>query len=98
KMVCEGNKYDPDEKSRVSLLVISGIRNNELHEFLSRRPMAVKTCHLYQKDWKKFTKNEKYICISGQLIDKEIKNGSNYSVHMTERATQRAESLRTRRR
>lgn len=74
RMICEGRKYDPDSKSRVSMLVLSGIRDGETHEFMSRRTMTLNSCRLYQKDWQKFTRNEKYICISGSDPSKEIKD------------------------
>ena len=67
KLVCEGRKYDSDEKTRVSLLVVSGIRNGVLHEYLARRPMPLSSCHLYQKAWRNRVKNEKYICASGEI-------------------------------
>ncbi len=72
KMFCEGKKYSAEEKSRMTMLVLSGIRNNELNEFISRRPVKLKLCHLYLHDWVKFTKNEKYVCISGDFINSEI--------------------------
>ncbi|MBC7420101.1 MAG: hypothetical protein H7328_05185 [Bdellovibrio sp.] len=72
KIVCEGKKYSTEEKSQMTMLVISGTRNNELNEFISRRPMKLKTCHLYLRDWARFTKNEKHVCVSGDFIDSEI--------------------------
>ncbi len=71
-IVCEGKKYSTEEKSQMTMLVISGTRNNELNEFISRRPLKLKTCHLYLRDWVKFTKNEKHVCISGSFINLEI--------------------------
>jgi hypothetical protein len=72
KMNCEGKKYSAEDKSRMTMLVISGERNGGLNEFISRRPMKLSMCRLYQKDWKKFTKDEKHICISGDFIEPEI--------------------------
>ncbi len=65
KMTCEIGKYDPQEKAMMSMLVVSSTRNSELHEFISRRPVRLRSCRLYKKNWQKLTKNEKYICISG---------------------------------
>jgi hypothetical protein len=73
KMICERGKYDPHEKTLMSMLVVSGIRDGELHEFISRRPISFRSCRLYQRDWQKFTRNEKYVCVSGADPDKEIK-------------------------
>src|SRR3989344_2319883 len=73
KMVCEGKKYDPDSKARASLLVFSAIRDGETHEFISRRTMPRTSCELYQKNWEKLTKNEKYVCMSGSDYLREIK-------------------------
>lgn len=71
KMICDGKKYSEEDKARMTMLVISGERNGQSNEFISRRPMRLKMCHLYQHDWAKFTKNEKYICISGEFIESE---------------------------
>ena len=75
KINCELGKYDPQEKDTMSMLVVSSMRNNELHEFISRRPITYRSCQLYIKDWQKLTKNEKYICISG-ADHSEKTNGS----------------------
>jgi hypothetical protein len=72
KMVCEGKKYSAEEKSQMSMLVISSLRNGELNEFISRRSLKVNTCHLYLHDWLKFTNNEQHVCISGSFINSEI--------------------------
>ncbi len=73
KMVCERGKYDRDEKSIMSMLVLSGTRNGERHEFISRRPISLSTCRSYKKSWHQLTKNEKYVCISGEMNQKEIR-------------------------
>ncbi len=73
KMICERGKYDLHEKTLMSMLVVSGTRDGALHEFISRRPIPLRSCQLYQRDWRKFTKNEKYICVSGAEPSKEIK-------------------------
>lgn len=80
KFECEGNKYDPTEKERVTILVISAIRDGELHEYISRRVFSLATCRLFQRDWKKLLKNEHYVCISGSLnqIEKN-KSGKTWS-------------------
>lgn len=74
KMTCELGKFDADEKAVMSMLVVSGVRDGELHEFISRRPIPLGSCRLYQKDWQKFTKNEKFVCVSGADPGKEIKD------------------------
>lgn len=74
KMVCERGTYDSYEKAVMSMLVISGVRDGERHEFISRRPISLVSCRLYQKDWHRLTKNEKYICVSGAEARKEIKD------------------------
>ena len=65
KLVCEIGGRDDDTKEMMAMMVIFGTRSGETHDFISRRPMALKSCRLYQADWKKFTKNEKYLCVSG---------------------------------
>jgi hypothetical protein len=73
QMICERGKYDSHEKVVMSMLVVSGTRDGELHEFISRRPIPLWSCRLYQKDWLKFTKNERYVCISGADHSKKAK-------------------------
>lgn len=68
KMLCAGRKYSSEDKSRMTMLSIFGERNGDLNEFISRRPMKLKMCRLYQQDWAKLTKDEKYICISGDQL------------------------------
>ena len=86
RMVCEGKRYSIEEKSRMTMLVLSGTRNDELNEFISRRPMKLKTCHLYLRDWMRYAKNEKHICISGNFINSEIgKTGQKKRVWILDR-------------
>ena len=85
KMDCEGKKYSAEKKSRMTMLVISGERNGELNEFISRRPLKLSSCRLYKKDWEKFTKGEKYICISGDFIGPEIEDGKKKLVWIFDR-------------
>lgn len=75
KMDCERGKYDPHEKALMSMLVVSGKREGERHEFISRRPMPLSSCKLFQKDWQKFTWHEKYVCVSGSDHSIEIQDG-----------------------
>lgn len=72
KMTCERGKYDQHAKLVMSMLVISSERDGEIHEYISRRPIALISCRLYKKDWLKLTKNQKHICVSGHAIFKEI--------------------------
>jgi len=74
EMICERGKFDPYEKVVMSMLVVSAARDGELHEFISRRPIPLRSCRLYAKDWQKFTKNEKFVCVSGADPGKEIKD------------------------
>ncbi len=71
---CEIGGRDEDTKEMMAMMVIFGARNGENHEFVSRRPLPLKSCRLYQKDWRKFTQNEKYVCLSGSSpIENKIK-------------------------
>ncbi len=72
KMTCERGKYDSHEEVVMSMLVVSAMRNGELHEFISRRPIPLWSCRLYRKDWLKLTRNEPYICVSGSDHSKKI--------------------------
>jgi hypothetical protein len=75
KMECEGNNYDPDQKARVSLQVISSVRGGELHEFIARRLWPLESCQSHVEDWRYLTKDQEHICISGEPILNDIKNG-----------------------
>lgn len=74
KMDCERGKYDPHEEALMSMLVLSGERNGELHEFISRRPIPLGSCKLYQKDWQKLTSGQTHVCVSGSSPSLETKN------------------------
>ncbi len=75
RMDCERGKYDPHEEALMSMLVLVGERDGERHEFISRRPISLNSCKLYQKDWQKFTRQEKYVCVSGADHSMEIQDG-----------------------
>ncbi len=77
KLICEGRKYDPDEKTRVSWLVLSAKLNGASHEYMARRNMPVRSCELYQKEWRKHTRNEKYVCVSGNMWSHEKEESGN---------------------
>jgi hypothetical protein len=72
RLVCEGNKYDSDEKKRMTLLVLQSKRNGELHDYMTRRPRPVADCRLDLKEWRRLLKNQKYICVSGQINSIDI--------------------------
>ncbi len=74
-MNCERGRYDPHEKAVMSMLVVVGERDAERHEFISRRPISLRSCELYQKDWQKLTQNERYVCVSGSDHSMVIQNG-----------------------
>lgn len=75
-LICEGKKYDSSEKSRMTLLIVSAKLNGETHEYLSRRPIPLAECHLFQEEWHRLLKGQKYVCVSGPFISVERnKNG-----------------------
>ena len=79
KVICDGNGYDSDEKSRMTLLVFILNKDNETHEYLSSRAIHLSDCQSFLKDWKHLTKNEKYVCLSGPFISKsDSKNKSSW--------------------
>lgn len=80
KMNCESGNYDEHEKVRMAMLVLSGIRDGQLHEFISRRPISIQSCRHFQKDWDRFTKNQKFVCISGSEPSGETEGGKRVSV------------------
>lgn len=75
KMNCERGKYDHHEKAVMAMLVVVGERDGERHEFISRRPIPMDSCKLFQKDWQRFTRHENYVCVSGSDHSMEIQNG-----------------------
>ena len=75
RMLCDVGGYDSYEKSRMALLFIRGQRNGQNHEFISRRPITSLTCNLFLRDWKRLTKSEDYVCVSGSHPSKEIESG-----------------------
>lgn len=71
EMICEIGRIDSDKKLRMSMLVISGRRNDEHHEFISRRPIPLTSCQLYKKDWQKYTSGEMHVCVAGSVPSSE---------------------------
>ena len=80
KLFCDGHKYDENEKDYLTILVISGTKNNQNHEYISRRAIHSDDCFSYKKDWHRLSKGEKYVCVSGPFIEKE-KNSKGLIIH-----------------
>ncbi len=77
---CEGRKYDPYEKSRMTLLIVSAKLNGDLHEYLYRRTMPLRECHLFKKEWHRLLMDQKYVCVSGPFNSvRKNKNGRTWS-------------------
>jgi hypothetical protein len=71
KLFCDGHKYSEDYRNFATLLVISSEKNNARHEYYTRRTIDYDVCQEFVRDWKKITKNEKYVCLSGPYIEQE---------------------------
>ena len=81
KLFCDGHGYDEDEKDFLTVLVIAGKREGRYHEYITRRAIYYSVCQDFLKDWQRFTKNEKHVCVSGPFTSNEIKkNGQAYSL------------------
>lgn len=62
---CEVMEYDEDEKSVLALLSFSASRQGEKHEYITRRAIHLSDCKSFESDWKRITKNEANVCLSG---------------------------------
>ena len=65
KLFCDGHGYDEDAKDFFTALVVDGTNDSGRQEYVSRRAISFEICKDLEKKWKKLTKNEKYVCISG---------------------------------
>jgi hypothetical protein len=72
---CEVGGYDEHEKSRMAMLVILGKRIEGIHEFISRRPIPLSSCKAFVRDWRKLTRKQAHVCVSGSEPIKETRNG-----------------------
>jgi len=71
KLFCDGNGYDETEKTRVTMMVISGILEGERHEYITRRPVPLSACKAYLADWTRLVDQEQHVCVSGSFINKK---------------------------
>jgi hypothetical protein len=67
RLYCDGKGYDEDEKEWLTVMVISGVRDSILNEYITRRAIPLKDCQSFQQDWKRLTANEKHVCVSGSF-------------------------------
>ncbi len=75
RMMCDVGGYDPVEKSRMVMLMIRATRDGQRHEFVSRRLATFQTCQLFLRDWRRFTRGEPVVCVSGSFLSKDKENG-----------------------
>jgi len=75
KMDCERGGYDEQSRIWMAMLVIAARRNEGSHEFISRRPMPLRTCRNYQREWNRITKKQAHVCVSGSEPIKETRDG-----------------------
>ncbi len=71
KIACEGNKYDASEKTRLALLVVSGVRKDGLHEYFHDRTMPSDACREFIRDWTRLLKGQQHVCVSGAFAKRE---------------------------
>lgn len=62
---CEVMEYDVDDGSVLALLSFSASRQGEKHEYLTRRAICLSDCESFERNWKRITKNEEHVCLSG---------------------------------
>lgn len=83
QLFCDGDGYDESEKQRLTLLVVSGTRQGEYHEYLSRRAIPLDDCKEYIQDWQRLARDEKYICVSGPYHRREKTETGQWISHWT---------------
>jgi hypothetical protein len=75
RLYCDGKGYDESEKKWMTVMVISGIKEGSLHEYITRRAIPLTECQVFEQDWKRLVENEKYVCVSGSFNRKENSKG-----------------------
>jgi len=76
-ILCDhGGIQDPKEGIQ-AFIVLEVSQKKSNHEYIARRPWALKSCKNFVKGFRRLTKDTKHVCISGSLINnQEIdKNG-----------------------
>ncbi|MBX9704607.1 MAG: hypothetical protein K2X39_10680, partial [Silvanigrellaceae bacterium] len=71
KLFCDVQDYNLDYDNLGALLVISAKKNGFKHEYLSRRAIDYDDCKSFAKDWKRLSKNPKYVCVDGSFISQK---------------------------
>ncbi|MBX9704032.1 MAG: hypothetical protein K2X39_07745 [Silvanigrellaceae bacterium] len=71
KLFCDVQDYNVDYDNLGALLVISAKKNGFKHEYLSRRAIDYDDCKSFAKDWKRLSKNQKYVCVDGSFISQK---------------------------
>ena len=67
KLFCEGSGYDEEEKTQLTMMVLSGILNGDLHEYITTRAIPLAACKEFVKDWNRLLQGERHVCISGSF-------------------------------
>lgn len=73
----ENPTYSEDLKAEAVIMAVHAKAGTLTQEYLSPRPISLKSCHGYQKNWRRLNKGEKYGCISGQFNDQTDDAGEN---------------------
>jgi hypothetical protein len=75
---CDDPDYDEDEKSFMVILALEvRSKNEESHDYLTRRAIRLDSCKYFQNKFNKIIKGETHICVSGEFWDKHSKDAVN---------------------
>jgi hypothetical protein len=75
KLICDSMGYDPVVKKETGYMSVEGQNENGFHSYLARDAQDMRDCKKYLAYWKKTTRNEKYVCVSGPYVKQETNDG-----------------------
>ena len=73
-VLCENPIYAEDLGTKAVIMAVRAKTGTSIQEYLSSRPISLKRCHGYQRDWQRLSRAEKYACVTGQLNGKGTDN------------------------
>ncbi len=65
----ECEEADENEEGRTAILAVVLKKDGITNDYLSRRAIPLDACNSHKDDWVRLTSNQKFVCISGGLIN-----------------------------
>jgi hypothetical protein len=73
--VCDYGGIQNKQTKLIQAALIININDVEHQEYISRRAIDLEDCESFKTDWKKITKNEPHVCLSGSFVNTKNNKG-----------------------